>query len=48
MSFADEYDWDFTNMPVPETLVEEVQRIAKSRDDLQGLEDCFKKVCKVL
>ncbi|KAL4238513.1 hypothetical protein ACF0H5_003221 [Mactra antiquata] len=46
MSFADEYGWDFTNMPVPDALVEEIQRVAKTREDLQGLEDCFKKVCK--
>ena len=28
-------------------LIEEVQRLAGERDDLLGLEECYKKVCKV-
>ena len=28
-------------------LIKEVQRLAGERDDLLGLEECYKKVCKV-
>lgn len=47
MSFAEQYGWDAENMPLPDALVEEVQRMVASRDDMAGLEECFKKVCKV-
>ncbi|XP_053397372.1 uncharacterized protein LOC123524136 isoform X2 [Mercenaria mercenaria] len=46
MSFAEHYGWDISNMPLSDALVEEVQRMAKERDDLGGIEECFKKVCK--
>ena len=29
------------------SLIEEIQREAGERDDLLGLEECYKKVCKV-
>ena len=47
MSFADQFGWDISNMPLSDALVEEVQRMANERNDLSGLEECFKKVCKV-
>lgn len=46
MSFAEQYGWDVCNMSLPHALVKEVQRIACEREDLAGLEECFKKVCK--
>jgi hypothetical protein len=47
MSFADHFGWDISNMPLSDALVEEVQRMANERNDLGGIEECFKKVCKV-
>lgn len=47
MSFAEQYGWDVASMPLPDALVDEVQRMVKEREDLVGLEECFKKVCKV-
>ncbi|XP_060571165.1 uncharacterized protein LOC132729413 isoform X2 [Ruditapes philippinarum] len=46
MSFADHFGWDISNMPLSDALVEEVQRMANERNDLGGIEECFKKVCK--
>ncbi|XP_052767481.1 uncharacterized protein LOC128208139 isoform X2 [Mya arenaria] len=45
MSFADHYGFEMVTPP-PEALVDEVQRMASAHDDLAGLEECFKKVCK--
>ena len=47
MSFMENYGWDVENMPLPDALVEEVKRMVSTQEDLAGLEDCFKKVCKV-
>ena len=47
MSFADQYTYEMSNMLLPDALIEEVQRVAGERDDLLGLEECYKKVCKV-
>lgn len=54
MSFADGYMWEGGGpggVPgaggLPDALVDEVQRMANGREDLAGLEECFKKVCKV-
>ncbi|XP_052230882.1 uncharacterized protein LOC127844567 isoform X2 [Dreissena polymorpha] len=46
MSFAEQYGWDLTNTPLTDTIIDEVQKMTSIRDDLTGLEECFKKVCK--
>ena len=47
MSFDEHYTYEMSNMLLPDALIEEVQRIAGEREDMLGLEECYKKVCKV-
>ena len=45
--YSNYYTYELGNMLLPNALIEEVERIAKEREDLMGLEECYKKVCKV-
>ena len=47
MSFADQYTYEMANMLLPDALIEEVKRVSNERENLLGLEECYKKVCKV-
>lgn len=49
LSFDEHYNYtyDMANVLLPNALIEEVARITKEREDLLGLEECYKKVCKV-
>lgn len=44
--YSNYYTYELGNMLLPNALIEEVERIAKEREDLMGLEECYKKVCK--
>ena len=45
--YSNYYTYDLGNMLLPNALIEEVERVSKEREDLLGLEECYKKVCKV-